>query len=978
MKQSGWSSKAVKAIGIVIVTYGFLGFIVLPWVIEGQAKFFLEERLSIAATIDKVRLNPFALSITVEGLDLIDADSHRLMSFDRLYANFQLSSIFSRAASFRTVHLDGLHVDLARYSETDSNISRLAARWESLAAPAEETSEVANRESEIFPLLIADFRLQEASLAVSDMVPDDTFKQYVDSINISLANLSTLPNENTDQTLSISMGNGAKISWTGELSLSPLSSVGQVEIVGPYPKLAYEYFSDKIPVIVEDGWFDAAFDYRFELDAESSPQISLTNLNANLQTLNVRDKTSMSLLASISNVALSEGELRWPASTFTAQELALSGFDFYPERNEVGQINFLALLPESAEDVNADPVAASEQVSEPWQISLGELNLNDWHILFTDEVPTQRFEIDLGLNLALANVSNEDAAEIGVAASLDIGEQGRIGLEGNLQVLPEPIFSGAVTLEELPLSIAQAYVADFAHVSLDGGVLSLEGQVAYAASDARFNGGVMMHDLLITDTVENETLFSLASVSVDDANVGYGGELSINVAEIRLDVPYARIEIEADGTNNISRVLVQKGGVVVESASSSGDEEGLPAAVTIQHITLLNGRADFADLSLPLPFSVAIAGLEGEVSALSSGSSEPARIAIDGQVDEFGLATIKGEILPLAFAQLTDIDLSFRNLNMPAMTPYVIKFAGRYIDDGRMDVDLSYVIHDGLMQGDNSLVLRDLELGRRQDYPDALDLPLGLAIALLKNADGVIDLSVPVVGDVNSPQFQYGPVVSQALANIIRNIVASPFKLLAGLVGGGEDEEIGVINFVPGRSVLAPPEREKLTKLAQALEQRPQLGLGLVGVYHAESDGVAIRTRRVDERVQSALTQTRDAGENALAQTAVLEAMYGAAIGQQAAIDLIAWRLARTTGQDAAESFDELAYAGDIRRALIAIEPISEADLSALGVERTSTIAAALTVESADFASKVRLQPPVAVERLERGSVSLELGLEPL
>lgn len=135
--------------------YGLLRFAVLPWVIEGQVKSFLKERLSIAASIDNVCLNPFTLSVAVEGLALTDADSHRLMSFKRLYINFQLSSIFRRAASFKAVHLD-----FRRYSETDSNIARIAAQWEASAGVVADNDPVEDEEAESFPLIIADFRLQ--------------------------------------------------------------------------------------------------------------------------------------------------------------------------------------------------------------------------------------------------------------------------------------------------------------------------------------------------------------------------------------------------------------------------------------------------------------------------------------------------------------------------------------------------------------------------------------------------------------------------------------------------------------------------------------------------------------------------------------------------------------------------------------------------------------------------------------------------
>ena len=166
-----------------------------------------------------------------------------------------------------------------------------------------------------------------------------------------------------------------------------------------------------------------------------------------------------------------------------------------------------------------------------------------------------------------------------------------------------------------------------------------------------------------------------------------------------------------------------------------------------------------------------------------------------------------------------------------------------------MDVDLGYRINNSQLEGDNSLVLRDLELGERVPHPDALDLPLGLAVALLKDRNGVIDLAVPVTGDLGNPQFSYGSVIRTALANIITNIVTSPFRFLANLVGGGDDEDIGMIDFRPGRFDLAPPEREKLARLATALVERPGLLLTVAGAYEQTSDTGALQQQFLDRRI---------------------------------------------------------------------------------------------------------------------------------
>ena len=969
------ASKVVRIFGGVVIVYGLLGFFVLPWIIQGQAKSFLEKRLSIATSIDKVRLNPFALSFTVEGLDLIDADQESLIAFERFYLNFQLSSMFSGAANFKAIHLDGLNVTFHRYSETDSNLTRVAERWEQSSNPQEASDEEATGDSEIFPLQIQDFRLQEASFEFFDMVPSVPYAEFVDSINLNLENVSTLPQNSAYQSFTLAMSNGSKIKWTGTLSLAPISSSGQVELVGPYPELAYEYFGEQLPVMLRGGWFDASFDYRFELMQGADPQLSVSELEARLQDLDIREHSG-ALLASISSVSLDGGNLEWPANTFTAQDLSLDRFIVYPQRASDGQINFMRVLPEQSDDANVQASVASSEQAAPWTVSLASLGLNDWHIRFVDEVPQKRFVVDIGLDVALTDLSNGEEAQFPLTVNLDVDSQGSISLAGDLQVLPEPKLVGTLAIDTLSLGLAQAYVSEFARITLDDGALTLAGDINYSSQSSGFSGSVSLQDLMIIDAVQSESLFSLSALDVEGLTVDYGTELSVNVGEITLQEPYARVEIESDGSSNISRTLVASEELASTGVAESDETVSHPIAMTVQRILIDNASADFDDANLPLPFAVKMTKLGGEISALSTRSREPARIDIEGQVDEFGLATIKGELLPLAYAELTEIDLSFRNLTIPAMTPYVIKFAGRHIDDGHMDVDLSYGIHDGQMLGENTLVLRDLELGARQEHPGALDLPLGLAIALLKNADGVIDLNVPVTGDVNNPQFEYGAVISQALANIIRNIVASPFKLLAGLVGGGEDEEIGVISFVPGRSDLAPPEREKLLKLSQALAQRPQLALDVSGVYHVATDGAAMRSARVDERTNLALEVPAQSGGSAPTRTAVLERIYTEATSaEQVQQDLAAWREART--EQPTMSFDELAYAGDIRRALIAIEPISEADLEGLADARSSAVIAELTTLSSDLADRLQSRPLSVIERVEDGAVSLELELAP-
>jgi hypothetical protein len=354
---------------------------------------------------------------------------------------------------------------------------------------------------------------------------------------------------------------------------------------------------------------------------------------------------------------------------------------------------------------------------------------------------------------------------------------------------------------------------------------------------------------------------------------------------------------------------------------------------------------------------------------------------LEGQVDEYGLASITGRVRPLDYAALTEIDLTFSNLNIPTLSPYVIKFAGRVIDDGALDADLAYRINEGQLSGDNRMVMRDLELGERVEHPDALDIPLGLAVALLKDRNGVIDLEVPVTGDLQNPQFSYGSVIRTALGNIIRNIVSSPFRFLANLVGGDEEADIGVIEFAPGRADLQPPEREKLSQLADALLQRPQLSIGVMGRYAFTADSRALQELFFDERFGSqlqAMQEQDDTSAPGLLRRELLERFSVEQAQDSEPSDAYLQGLRQEyTSVDSAgvEQFDDLAYEQALRRELIEQEEVSTEDLEQLARERVDAIASALSTLDPSLASRVQVLPAQQDTELNNERVPLALEL---
>jgi outer membrane protein OmpA-like peptidoglycan-associated protein len=189
-----------------------------------------------------------------------------------------------------------------------------------------------------------------------------------------------------------------------------------------------------------------------------------------------------------------------------------------------------------------------------------------------------------------------------------------------------------------------------------------------------------------------------------------------------------------------------------------------------------------------------------------------------------------------------------------------MKFAGYKIADGKISLDLQYKVRNSQLEGANQIVIDKLTLGERVDSPDAFKLPLELAIAILKDSDGRIDLGLPVSGSMDDPQFSYGALIWKAFTTLLTKIVTAPFRAL-GSMFGISGEKLESINFDPGSDRLLPPEREKLKQVAQALSKRPQLKLSVPGQYSEAADGAALKARAVRVEIDKRAGVKVEAGE---------------------------------------------------------------------------------------------------------------------
>jgi hypothetical protein len=403
---------------------------------------------------------------------------------------------------------------------------------------------------------------------------------------------------------------------------------------------------------------------------------------------------------------------------------------------------------------------------------------------------------------------------------------------------------------------------------LRSAAVSTQGKLSYAIpgspANLAYDGSFKLSKLNLTEPNSDLTYLGLGTMQIPRLKLTLQPH-RFDAEEVKLSGLVGELIIAEDKTVNLTRVIKSQDGGDKASAApqpkSKAKQEEFP--FRIGKLQVDDGNVVFADLSLTPKFNARIHGLKGVVTGISSAGDARARIQLDGRVDRFGLAKINGVMQLYDFQRSTEIEMDFRNVEMTSLSPYSGKFAGRQIKSGKLSTDLKYRIQDRKLVGDNKIIVDNLVLGEHVDSPDAVNLPLDLAIALLKDSQGRIDLGLPVSGDLDNPEFRIGPLIGKALVTVITRAVTAPFRALGSLFGG-KGEEFNAVEFEPGSAELLPPEKENLKKLAEALTKRPQLKLVLLGTYSPTADGTELKDlsvrRTVAARLGSQLKPEEDPG----------------------------------------------------------------------------------------------------------------------
>ena len=1018
----GWRLWMVAA----VLLYTLVGFFLLPWIIERQLLAFADQRLQRPMSIERVRVNPYSLTLTIEGMKLDEADGTALAALREFHVNFEASSLVRRAWTFKELRFSDPYLNFIRFAEGDNNLRRVANTLVETAEADSAQAEDPAEDGALPRLILQHFILANGTLDVSDLSRNTNFETTIRSIDLELFAFNTLPNKEGEHSFKVVTETGAEIVWAGRLQPNPTRLSGHIEAIGERPRLVWRYIQDDVDFEVADGDATLTLDLSVT-QTEGDPEVILDNIEYTLKDLLLRPKGVEQDVFKVSSLSLSGGRLNVTEQTLHVEEAKIDGARLEAFRDENGVINIIDLLQpgdspgasgttarsdgaterstespraaDASQAVNNDapdnpaspatpapaPAPAPDADSSSWTISLTRLTVTDFGATFEDRAWSRPMQSGVeNLNLTVTDFSSAPGSTFRLELETGITSGGQLSASGNIGLDPQSAVLD-IDISSLSLEPLEAAIGDNSKVQLLSGALSLSGQLSHDGNETvAFTGTARVDEFATEDTILNERFVAWKTLSIPSVEFALDEE-TLAIDTLAFDAPYAKLTVKEDGTTNINDIFPDDTAAddpagseaAAESDSATdtvavADEDSGAGSfkINVGKVTINDGSANFADLSLPLPFATAIHSMSGEVDNISSHRGEPATVAIKGTVDESGSADISGDLDPFAPTDLLKMDLIFKNVHMPKLSPYSAKFAGREIASGKLSLDLKYRIENGQLDSQNNFVIDQLTLGKKVESADAPSLPLDLAVALLKDSNGRIDLDIPVTGDLNDPEFQYGPVVWKAIGNILVKAATAPFKLLGALLpgGGGDGENLEFVDFEPGLATLSEPEIVELNSIAEVLAKRPQLTLLVPSAYSATTDKQALQKMRLEERVQTRLAAVT-AVDGKSAERIALELIYVEEFSQTELDNLQAanTRSADESGLNA--QLDEAAYLANLRSGLEKDEVVSTAELQLLADQRAQAIIDYLVNTAGVAAARLRKNEITTVEPDAQGRI---------
>jgi uncharacterized protein involved in outer membrane biogenesis len=870
---------------LLVSTYALVGFVLAPGWIRTVLVAQIQEQLGATATIGRIRLNPFLLRAEIDDAALTKTRGETLVGFERLIVTLRVASLWHRAVNVDDIEIDGPFAHAVVAADGSVNLAALQPKR---SAPDDAPDKPLPR------IEIGAFKVSRGFLTYEDRSRPTPFSMRLDPIEFDLHDFSTSADSGVF-TFSGATSLGERINWHGHLAVQPIESDGELQVESLQARTLWQYAEDRLAFAVDSGSIDLKVGYQFKLADAVSVRAQLASLA--VRQLKIRPKGAdvdwiVVPALDVDAATLDLGARKAEIASLVVTEPRLLAW-LLPD----GSVNLRQLAePPSAGTaaVTASPAMPPSPAAADWQFALHQLKIEHAAISFEDRSVHPAVSVALApLDVAVSDVTQDLGKAVSFQVATHVNGDGQIGLKG--AVRPVPLTAAVdVTLANLNLASFQPYIVARTSMSLLSGRLSADTHLSYGTQPAlALTGTASIADLHTVDNDLHDDFVNWKRLDLE--GIAYQqGPAKLDIAKVVAVEPYARVIIEPDSNINVKRILGGPGTAAPQPqprgppavavakpapdakvaaakvAAKAAATQAAPALpIVIDAVEFASGQVNFSDLSIVPSFAAGVQQFGGSIRGLSSDPASRAVVDLHGEVAQFSPVSITGRVNLLSPVLYTDLGMRFSNIALSIFNPYSGKFAGYSITEGKLTTELDYKIDGRRLDARHHLVIDQLEFGDKTDSKDAVSLPVKLAVALLKDRNGVIDLDLPVDGSLDDPEFHLGPAVRKVLCDLIVKVATAPFALIGSLFGGGP--EMQFVDFRPGDAALDAATVDKLKAMTKALLERPQLKVTVpIGVVPELDRPALVDARFAADLDQAAHSLPQSAGFAALPPAARL------------------------------------------------------------------------------------------------------------
>ncbi|WP_321797848.1 DUF748 domain-containing protein [Burkholderia sp. BCC1988] len=768
-----------------------------------------------------------------------------------------------------------------------------------VAAASGTKAEAAAKEAPPLDLTIRHLAIDGGTINVDDRVPATPTALSLTKLAATLDGFALQGKTPAKYTLSTSLSRGGDLKAEGAFSLAAKQADTKLTVDALALPALQPYLGEATRARVLDGTLGASVNAKADwgktpLDAQvADSTVSLKSLK-----LATPDAKAPAIVLPDASAKITKVDVA--ARSAEIASVDATGLALDVKRLKDGKIDLAALGEPAQAAVPRRTVARKAAAAAPsWHYRIDALNVKESSANFTDLSTPRPVKLAIKpLDLSVQKISDDLTKPLPVQLKATLNRKGSVNVSGD--VTAQPLKLGLkINGNRLDAAAFEPYFGSALNATIASALLNAQGNLTFAQVKdmprATYRGDVALVDVRMLDKATSDPFAGWRSLALSNLKVNHDEKgTDVDAARVTFSNFYGRVLLDAQGRLNLKDVVAKETGpaqsltrdaskpepvplspgmtppaaAAQASSAAAAQQASAPAAASATvvvkaapppqnpvrmhfgELLLQDGRVTYTDNFIKPNYTANLVAIKGTVGAFGTDSMTSAPVDVAANLAGNGPISIKGSVNPLIDKPALDLTATAHDIELTNLTPYSAKYAGYPITKGKLNVDLHYQLANDQLQANNHIFIDQLTFGDHVENDTATKLPVKLAISLLKNTRGQIDVNLPVSGSLSNPEFSVGGLIWRAVLNLIAKAVTSPFTLLANAFGGSGGEDLGYVEFAPGAYELTDAQQKKLDTVVKMLTEKPSIRLDLIGRVDPAKDTPGLRDAYVERLVR--------------------------------------------------------------------------------------------------------------------------------